>query len=550
MAEDKSSKLRPVSKEEPAASWLGASDYLDKVRPYLPSQFRHVSLRELAVMCGLGLMLALAVGPNLLRITSWPVLFGLTIVGAVFVGLANHVWLRHLLGPELGRATKNLVFVSAILVIMVFLAKGYFLFCSALLEDVEKVTPQALAFGTPLAAGPLVVSLFLGPQAGMLMALATGFMSGLIWPDSGGLFVYFLLTGMAAAHLVRGGRTRGSFIQAGAESSLIGVVILLGLALLRGWVITWDFPLALATAALSGLFSGVLAAGMAPVAEMVFGYTTDSRLMEQSSLDHPMLQELMLKAPGTYHHSLIVSSLVEAAAKEIGANHMLARAAALYHDIGKVKKALYFVENQMSCANRHEKLAPSMSALILISHVKEGVELAKQYRLSQPIIDIMGQHHGTRLIHYFYNKAVEKRLKSGESEPDPEAYRYPGPRPQTREAALVMLADSVEAASRALENPTPARIRGLVQTNINKIFAEGQLDECELTLKDLHNIARIFNTILTGIFHQRVEYPSSGEEKGKKRNGDSDKQPAKSQGSQSGGTGDSAGAGLKRLGMR
>jgi putative nucleotidyltransferase with HDIG domain len=256
----------------------------------------------------------------------------------------------------------------------------------------------------------------------------------------------------------------------------------------------------------------------------------------------------MLRAPGTYHHSLVVGSLVEAAAREIGANHLLARAAALYHDIGKIKKADYFVENQMGVPNRHEKLAPSMSALILISHVKEGVELAKKYRLGRPIIDIMAQHHGTRRIHFFYNKALECRQAAGRSEPAEENFRYPGPRPQTREAGLVMLADTVEAAARSLEHPNPARIKGLVQKQINKVFAEGQLNECELTLKDLHKIAKSFNTILNGIFHQRVEYPDAVD-KVKKKHADTDPKQQCAQSGQAEPAQDEAQTDLRRLGM-
>jgi putative nucleotidyltransferase with HDIG domain len=239
---------------------------------------------------------------------------------------------------------------------------------------------------------------------------------------------------------------------------------------------------------------------------------------------------------------------VEAAAREIGANHLLARTAALYHDIGKIKKPGYFVENQLGGPNRHEKLAPSMSALILINHVKEGVELAKKYRLGRPIIEIMAQHHGTRRIDYFYNKALECRQAAGRGEPAEENYRYPGPRPQTREAGLVMLADTVEAAARSLENPNPARIKGLVQNQINKVFAEGQLDECELTLKDLHKIAKSFNTILNGIFHQRVEYPEIAD-KVKNRDGDSDSKQQRAQPGQADFDRDTSQADLRRLGM-
>jgi putative nucleotidyltransferase with HDIG domain len=244
--------------------------------------------------------------------------------------------------------------------------------------------------------------------------------------------------------------------------------------------------------------------GLSPLIEMAFGYTTDITLLELANLDRPILKRLMIEAPGTYHHSMVVGTMVEAAASEIGANSLLAKVCGYYHDIGKINKPLYFVENQEDGINRHNKLAPSMSSLILIAHVKDGMEIGRENKLGQAIIDTIEQHHGTSLIRYFYEKAKSQK---GEHAVKIENFRYPGPRPQTREAGLVMLADVLEAASRALANPTTARIRKLVQDLINDIFSDGQLDNCELTLKDLHNIARSFNKILTGIHHHRIEYP-------------------------------------------
>ena len=201
--------------------------------------------------------------------------------------------------------------------------------------------------------------------------------------------------------------------------------------------------------------------------------------------------------------------MVEATAKAIHSNPLLAKVSAYYHDIGKMNKPLYFIENQMGEENRHEKLAPSMSSLVLISHVKDGVELAREHKLGREIIDIIQQHHGTNLISFFYQKAKEQAENKGSksTQVKKEDFCYPGPKPQTKEAGLVMLADMVEAASRSLVDPNPARIQGVVQRIINKIFSDGQLDECELTLKDLNEIAKSFNKTLSGIFHQRVEYP-------------------------------------------
>jgi putative nucleotidyltransferase with HDIG domain len=244
-------------------------------------------------------------------------------------------------------------------------------------------------------------------------------------------------------------------------------------------------------------------------------------------MNNPLLRELLIQAPGTYHHSIIVGNLAESAAETIGANPLLARVAAYYHDIGKAKKPLYFIENVTSGENKHDKLTPSMSALILIAHLKDGLEMAREQRLGEDLIAILQQHHGTSLMKFFYERAKQRE----DREVDEHDYRYPGPKPQTREAALIMLADAVEAASRTLTDPTPARIQGMVQKIINNIFSDGQLDECELTLKDLHNIAKSFNRVLGGIYHHRIDYPEPvskerAEKGGKKHDEDRDRKSA------------------------
>ena len=256
----------------------------------------------------------------------------------------------------------------------------------------------------------------------------------------------------------------------------------------------------------SGLLAGVLALGLIPLFESAFDVTTDSRLLELASGDHPLLKKLSLLAPGTYHHSVILGNLAEAAAEAIGANPLMARVMALYHDIGKMQKPHYFVENQHA-ENRHENLSPTMSTKVIMAHVKDGVELAKKYKLGGPIMDGITQHQGTTLLQYFYNKAVKEAAKRGETVRE-EDFRYPGPKPQTKEAGILMLADSVEAAPRTLKNPSPAQVKSLVNRILRNKFEDGQLDACELTFREVGKIEEAFTRILIlGVYHNRIEYP-------------------------------------------
>ena len=425
---------------------------------------------------------------------------------------------------------KSLLFMASAFLTFFLLAEICFKLSEVLtLNATIPIQMTSLWYGIPLASGAMIICLFMGLKVAMPLALVMAVSFAVIFENSLTVFLYYLINGTMAAYWVRHCQERKVFITAGAKLGLLNILLVTAinfyLADLSGTKLLWDWTFAF----LGGIGSGIVTAGLAPLVEITFGYTTDITLLELANLDRPILRRLMFEAPGTYHHSVIVGSLVEAAASEIGANHLLAKVSGYYHDVGKIKKPLYFIENQEAGKNKHDKLAPSMSSLILIAHVKDGVEVARENKLGQVIIDIIRQHHGTSLIKYFYEKA--KQLK-GEDTVNIDDFRYPGPKPQTREAGLVMLADVVEAASRTLENPTPSRIQGLVQNLINNIFSDGQLDECELTLKDLHKIARSFNKLLNGIHHHRIEYsekraPAAENGKGKSRNGSPDRQQAK-----------------------
>jgi len=401
--------------------------------------------------------------------------------------------------------TKNLLFLASVLITFFFISS----ISESLADPISHYTPfsisaDSISYGIPLAAGAMTTCLFLGIELAIPIAMLIAIGTAIIFKNRFDIFVYFLLNGLMAAYWMQNCRERKVFIKAGLKLGLLNVILVTVINVYIGgatfFKLMWDWGFAFS----GGVGAGIVTAGIAPLVEIAYDYTTDIKLLELANLDQPILRRLMLEAPGTYHHSVIVGTMVEAAASEIGANPSLAKVCGYFHDIGKIKKPLYFIENQADGVNRHDKLAPSMSSLILIAHIKDGVEIAKQNKLGHDIIETIRQSHGTSLISYFYDKA--KQLK-GENGVNIDDFRYPGPKPQTREAGLVMLADAVEAASRTLSNPTPARILGLVQNLINKIFSDGQLDNCELTLKDLHNIAKSFNKILNGIYHHRIEYP-------------------------------------------
>ena len=254
---------------------------------------------------------------------------------------------------------------------------------------------------------------------------------------------------------------------------------------------------------LNGLICSISAIGLLPYFESVFGITSAIRLLELTNPNHPLLRRLLMETPGTYHHSIMVGNLAEAAADAVGADGLLARVGATFHDIGKVKRPIFFVENQLGADNPHDKIAPSLSTLIITAHVKDGLELAKEHKLPPVITSFITEHHGTDLVKYFYHRALE----TNEGTVKESDFRYPGPKPQTKETAIVSLADAVEAAVRSLSKPTPGKIEGLVRKIIRDRLDDGQLDESDLTFKDLNKIADAFSKVLIGIFHGRVEYP-------------------------------------------
>jgi len=474
---------------------------------------------------------------------------------AVLIGfLISALYLTGLMTGRSSRdKTKDLLFNAITLLAIFLLVMASNFVSEETARGFNYFTPRALLYAMPVASGAMLVAIFQGMGVAASFSLIISVLASLVVGGQVEFFMYFFISSIVAAYGVRHCRDRGVFIKSGLKVSAFNVVLALSIEALYGSFYTVEILIAVSSAFIGGILVAVIATGILPLIEMSFGYTTDIKLLELANMDQPLLRELMVQCPGTHHHSVIVSNMVEATAEAINANPLLAKVAAYYHDIGKMKKPLYFIENQAR-ENKHEKLAPSMSSLILISHIKDGAELAKKHKLGDEIIDIIRQHHGTSLITFFYEKAREQSEKKGEKahQVKKEDFRYPGPKPQTKEAGLVMLADVVAAASKTLVEPTAARIQGMVQKIINKIFSDGQLDECELTLKDLNEIAKSFNKTLSGIFHHRIDYPEPivKTAQGKKgENGDTDQLPTEDSRGKKPDNKTEAQESLKRLGL-
>lgn len=326
------------------------------------------------------------------------------------------------------------------------------------------------------------------------------------------LFIIYFVSGATGIFLTKKVRTRFDIIKSGILAGLVQFIMILSF-MPEVSVFKWGEPIKFSLA--SGLFSFVVIAVL-PIFEYLLGVVTNISLLELSDFNHPLLRKMILEAPGTYQHSLVVANLAEAAAESIGRNSLLTRVGAYYHDIGKISKAGYFSENQMvaTYTDRHKNLTPAMSRMIIMNHVKEGISLAKKFKLNKRIVDFITEHHGTTLVYYFFRRAREEKPKDAEPE---EGYRYPGPKPQSKEVALVHLADSVEARSKTLEEPTPSRIKEMVKDTIFHKFLDGQLNDTDLTLRDLEKVTEVFTRILNAMFHTRIDYSKNVPNYGNKK---------------------------------
>jgi putative nucleotidyltransferase with HDIG domain len=365
--------------------------------------------------------------------------------------------------------------------------------------------PAVWSYAIPFAAASLLITMLVDKQLALIAGAIAAVFAGLLAPAGVLTALYAFISCAAAVYGIKRYRERQSITLAGLVVAAVNGVTALALITLTQRHPTITSALVAAGCGIgSGLFTIIFAAGGVPINESLFGVLTDIRLLELSNADLPVLSQLALRAPGTNQHSHAVGQLAEDACRAIGANALLARIGSLYHDIGKVAAPDYFVENQIG-HNPHDRLRPTQSARIITSHVTYGLKLAKEIGLPKPVADFIPQHHGTRTLHFFLRKAEDE---AGNGERVDEAdFRYPGPKPQFKESAIMMLADSCEAAARSLAHPDPESIRSIVARIFDAIVSDGQLDECDLTLRELTEIREAIVTSLVAIYHSRIDYP-------------------------------------------
>ncbi|MDR2436895.1 MAG: HDIG domain-containing protein [Endomicrobium sp.] len=355
-------------------------------------------------------------------------------------------------------------------------------------------------FASPVSAFSIMAAMLLSPRLGDVYAVCLSLCIAFLNDMHFDLFITMLGSTAFVIASANSIRKRSDFINVGVRTVIVSTV-LLSMFYLFGSYNIFHFRYNLFNSILNGIFSIVILLVFMPLFEKIFSRTTNIKLIELSDFNNPLLKRLMSEAPGTYHHSIMAADIAEQAANVLSENSLLARVGSYYHDIGKLKNPLYFIENQSSGHNPHDNLSPEMSKIILISHVKEGVILAKKYSIDDEIVNIIEQHHGTTVMHAFYHRALEKGVQV-----DMEQFRYPGPKPNTKIAAVIMLADSCEAACRSIEEPSAVRIKDMVEKIINNKFIDGQFSVCPITLKDLELIRDSIISTITGIYHARIEY--------------------------------------------
>ncbi|MGB4504206.1 MAG: HDIG domain-containing metalloprotein [Syntrophaceticus sp.] len=449
-----------------------------------------ITKAHLAVLRQLGLMRGRTAWPQMLGVTLFVLLIGILIVLYLYRSQ------REILECE-----QYLILYGLLFTLTMLIAKAVSVITISPRPEIASLVGYLL----PVAGGAILISILLDKGLAVFTAFIFSILVGVMTNGQLSFALVGFVGSMAGIFGIGTNGSRSDVIRGGVFVSLANVGMILILGLLN------ETPLGMVLAGmgmgvLNGIICSILALGSLPYLEGAFGITSSVRLLELSNPSQPLLKRLLLEAPGTYHHSILVGNLAEAAAEAVQADPLLVRVGSYYHDIGKLKRPYFFIENQLSRENPHDKIAPSLSTLIITSHVKDGLELAREHKLPPDIQGIIEQHHGTSLVAYFYHKALESDRPELVSE---EEFRYDSVKPQSKEAALVMLADSVEAAIRSLQKPTPGRLEGLTRKIIKDKLHDGQLEECDLTFKDLDKIAVAFVRVLGGIFHSRIEYPDA-----------------------------------------
>ncbi len=391
---------------------------------------------------------------------------------------------------------------------IVFLISVTFMKAISLISNTEQLD---LSFFVPAAMGAMLLKTLLSDRFAVIFTIIICIFGAIIFNESIAsnfnltIALFYLISGLSAVLLLSTDRFKSNLLQTGLLLSFIHVITILALMYIQDIQLTRaDYFLYILAAFTSALTSSVLTIGLMPLFETGFGILSPFKLLELSNPNHPLLRKILTDAPGTYHHSVMVANLAEAACEAIGANGLLARVGCYYHDLGKTKRPQFFIENQMNIDNPHDRLPPATSKDIIIAHVSDGVNILRKNKMPKEIIEIAEQHHGTTLLKYFYHKAKEAGLDVTEDE-----YRYPGPKARTKENAVIGIADSVEAAVRSMSHPTKEKIESLVKAIIRERINDNQFSECDITFKELEIVEKTLCQTLNGIFHSRIEYPES-----------------------------------------
>ncbi|EWG09799.1 HD family phosphohydrolase [Cytobacillus firmus] len=430
---------------------------------------------------------------------------GLTLI--IVIVLSALYYYFHELNVQRELKQSYLLLFSLVFILSILLMKVISLFQYADYSEIGYIYPAAM--------GAMLIKILIDEKLAMYYTIIMAICGSIIFNEGvTGTFqltsaIYILCSGLAAILFLSKQNRRTKILQAGLFVSAVNILVIFSMLFLRnGHYETIEFGFYFVIALISGISSAVLAIGLLPYFEAGFGILSTMRLIELSNPNHPLLRKILTESPGTYHHSVMVANLSESACEAIGANGLLARVGCYYHDIGKTKRPQFFIENQVNIENPHDRLPPQTSKNIIIAHAADGAEMLRKHKMPKEIVDIAEQHHGTTLLKYFYYKAKQNGLEVKE-----EDYRYPGPKPQSKESAVIGIADSVEAAVRSMAHPTTEQIEDLVKKIIADRLQDGQLNECDLTLKELETVSHSFCETLNGIFHSRIEYPEMTKQK-------------------------------------